>query len=331
MGALFSIPMLSFLLVPAMSSYGTSLNLLFFYITWTTLVLSHSPLKVEIVGTIAVRLLFYLIPSLIFFLFDVLVPSAAVILKAHGSHGLPSGKKRKSGKKEAKVAACAVFNLLLGLLVQASIEVCLTKGLKMKSAIKVSTRLPLPWEILTDLLRGLFGRELLEYIIHRYILHSSTLRVAKNHDTWYHALHTPYPLTAHYDHPIPYLLLRFLPMFLPAAIFRFHLLSFILYLSLISLEETFAYSGYKAMPTSFFIGGIAKRVEMHLTNSGNGNYSPWGIMDWIFGSSIGDSVADDSLEDTEEFDVDELAEKLMERSRKRRRGLKRQSRKRTDS
>lgn len=159
MGALLSLPMLSFMLVPAMSSYGTSLNLLFFYITWTTLVLSHSPLKVEIIGTAAVRLLFYLVPSLLFFLFDVLVPSAAVILKTNGADGLPAGKKKKSGKKEAKVAAWAISNLLLGILVQAAVEIALTKGLGMKSALKVSTRLPLPWGILKDLLRGLLGRE----------------------------------------------------------------------------------------------------------------------------------------------------------------------------
>ncbi|WEW55815.1 hypothetical protein PRK78_001248 [Emydomyces testavorans] len=314
-----------------MSSYGTSLNLLFFYITWTTLVLSHSPLKVEVVGTVAVRLLFYLIPSLVFFLFDVLVPSAAVVLKARGADGLPAGKKKKSGKREAKVAAWAVFNLLLGVLVQASVEFCLTKGFGMKSALKVSTRLPLPWGILKDLLRGLLGREVLEYIVHRYALHSPAFFVAKYHDTWYHSLHTPFPLTAHYDHPIAYLLLRFFPTFIPAAVCRFHLLTYILYLSIISLEETFAYSGYKAMPTSFFIGGIAKRAEAHLSNNGSGNYSPWGIMDWVFGSTIGESIVDDALEDMDDLDVDELAEKLMERSRKKGRSLKRRARSRMDS
>ena len=119
------------------------------------MVLSHSPLKVEIVGVIAVRLLFYLIPSLLFFLFDILAPSAAVILKKQGADGLPAGKKRKSGKKEVKVAAWAISNMLLGVVVQAVVETVLTRGLGMKSALKVSTRLPLPWGILKDLLRGL--------------------------------------------------------------------------------------------------------------------------------------------------------------------------------
>lgn len=160
MEGLFSIPFLSFLLIPTVSSYSTSLNLLFFYITWSTLVWSHPPLKVELVGTAAVRVIFYLIPSVLFFLFDVLLPSAAIVLKAQGEVGLPSGsKRRKSGKKVYKVAGWAVFNLLLSIAVQWGIEYLLTKVLGIKSALKVSTTLPMPWGIAKDLLKGMLSRE----------------------------------------------------------------------------------------------------------------------------------------------------------------------------
>lgn len=159
MDAIFSIPVLSFLLLPGISSYSTSLNVLFFYMTWATLVLSHSPIKVEIVGTTAVRILFFLLPSVIFFLFDVLLPSAAVVLKAQGHAGLPAGKKGKSGMKEARIAFWAVFNLFLGIAIQGSLEYGLTKVLRVKSALKVSTRLPMPWDIVKDLVCGLLGRE----------------------------------------------------------------------------------------------------------------------------------------------------------------------------
>lgn len=40
MNAVVSLPALSFLLIPTMTSYSTSLNLLFFYITWSTLYVS---------------------------------------------------------------------------------------------------------------------------------------------------------------------------------------------------------------------------------------------------------------------------------------------------
>lgn len=160
MEGLLSIPFLSFLLIPTVSSYSTSLNLLFFYLTWSTLVLSHPPLKVELVGTAAVRVIFYLLPSVLFFLFDVLLPSAAIVLKAQGEVGLPSGsKKRKSGKREFKIAGWAVFNLLLSIGVQWGVEYFLTKGLGVRSALKVSTTLPMPWGIAKDLFKGMLARE----------------------------------------------------------------------------------------------------------------------------------------------------------------------------
>ena len=46
MDALFSLPLLSVLFLPTLTSTSTSLNILFFYITWSTLLLSHSALKV---------------------------------------------------------------------------------------------------------------------------------------------------------------------------------------------------------------------------------------------------------------------------------------------
>lgn len=157
---LLSIPMISYLLIPAMSSYPTSLNIIFFYITWITLVMSSPPLKVEIVGTLAIRVLLYLVPSVLFFLFDVLLPSAAVVIKAQGAAGLPvNNKGKRCWKRALKVVAWAVFNLFLGILLQGLVEVLLTKVLRMKSSIRVVARLPLPWDVVKDLMLGFAGRE----------------------------------------------------------------------------------------------------------------------------------------------------------------------------
>lgn len=337
MDALFSIPMFSFLLIPTVASYSTSFNLLFFYLTWTTLVWSHPPLRVEIFGILAVRLLFYLLPSLCFFLFDTLLPSAAVVLKEYGKDGLPQRKKKKAGKVEAKVAAWSVFNLLLSIVLQGLVEYILTKLLGRKSALRVSTQLPLPWGTVKDILWTLLAREVsseiisiliarwklnyllfkvLQYLSHRYILHSKSWTIARHHREWYHSLHTQYPLTAHYDHPLAYLFSQFIPTFLPAALFRCHLLTYMLYLVIISLEETFAYSGYKTMPISFFIGGIARRVDSHLASNGEGNFAALGIMDWIFGTTLGNDSEDE--EESVDFseaaaEVSDLADRVVRR------------------
>lgn len=158
--AIFSIPVLSLFLVPVLSSYSTSLNLIFFYMTWTTLVLSHPPLRVELFGTAGIRILFYALPSLVFFLFDILTPSAAVVIKAQGESGLPGGRKRSKIRiRELKVAGWSLLNLILGIAAQAAIETLFVKVLGIRSALKVSMKLPLPWEMVKDLVRGLLGRE----------------------------------------------------------------------------------------------------------------------------------------------------------------------------
>ncbi|CAI7660907.1 unnamed protein product [Penicillium glandicola] len=306
MEALLSIPMLSVFLVPVLSSYSTSLNLLFFYMTWSTLVLSHSRLRVELFGTIAVRVLFYALPSIIFFLFDVLTPSAAVLIKAQGATGLPGGRRRRRiHAKEFKIAGWALFNLFLGIAVQGVLETLLVRTLGKRSALKVSLKLPMPFEICKDLTMAMLGREFLTYVLHRYALHSKmSPLLAKWHRNWYHSLPAPFPLTAHYDHPIPYLVTKFIPTYGPAIIFRFHMLTYLLYLLFISVEETFAYSGYTVMPTNFFLGGIARRTDMHVLMGARGNFGPWGIMDWIFGTVVKDATVDsDSSDDTDERDM----------------------------
>ncbi|PKY09012.1 sterol desaturase family [Aspergillus campestris IBT 28561] len=292
--ALLGLPVLSLLLVPTLASYGTSLNLIFFYMTWTTLVMSHDPLRVELFGTLAVRLVFYIVPSVLFFLFDILTPSAAVVVKAQGETGLPCGSKRgKIRLRDIKVAGWALLNLVLGFAAQAAVEEVRTQVLGWRSALRVSMRLPMPWDMVKELSMGLLMREALAYVIHRYMLHpKKTTTIAKRHKSWYHSLRAPFPLTAHYDHPLVYLLANFIPTYVPAMVFRFHLLTYLLYLSVVSLEETFAYSGYSVMPTNFFLGGIARRTDMHLVGDAEGNYGPWGVLDWVFGTSVGGDEED---------------------------------------
>lgn len=171
MDAIFALPCLSLFLVPVLSSYTTTLNLLFFYMTWTTLVLSHPPLRVELFATATIRLLFYLLPSLLFFLFDILTPSAAVVIKAQGEAGLPGGSSRRARIRwrEIKVALWGVGNVVFGIVVQGVLEVLRTRGLGVKSAVRVGLKLPMPWEMVRDLMRGFLGREVSCLSIHLWI------------------------------------------------------------------------------------------------------------------------------------------------------------------
>lgn len=137
------------------------------------------------------------------------------------------------------------------------------------------------------------------YVFHRYGLHSEQSPLTKTHANWQHTVPAPFSLVAHYDHPIAYLIHVFLPTYLPAVLFRFHLLTYLLYLAVISLEETFAYSGYNVLPSAFVLGGIARRQEKHIMGGGNGNYGCFGLVDLAMGTSIGDDLMDDVMDEAE--------------------------------
>lgn len=313
--ALASIPFLSFLLIPTMTSYSTSLNLLFFYLTWSTLVLSHPPLRVEFVGTLAIRVLFYLLPSTFFLVFDALIPSAAESFKALGPAGLPfKNASRKRALRLLRVLGWSLFNVVFGVVLQCSIEVFLTTILGVRSALRVSTSLPMPLGILKDLVRGYVLRETLTYVLHRYVLHESSFLVADAHDDWYHSLIAPFPLAATYDHPAAYLIRSFIPTYLPALLFRFHLLTYLVYLMIASIEETFAYSGYSTVPTNFILGGIARRTDNHVLCGGRGNFGGWGLIDWLMGTTVGADLIDDVEAEADKHDIPEKIEKAKKKA-----------------
>ena len=155
-----TLPALS-LLVPFFTSYSTSLNLLFFYLTWSTLILSNTPLKVEIIGTFAIRIFFYVLPALGFYLFDAAVPTLSVGIKEHGEVALVLSEEH-GGKKAGRwwrVPAMSVGNVLLGVALQSGIEYMCTELLRVRSVLKVTTALPMPWGIFVDLIRGFILRE----------------------------------------------------------------------------------------------------------------------------------------------------------------------------
>ncbi|KAH8151810.1 uncharacterized protein LAJ45_03801 [Morchella importuna] len=284
--ALLSLSGLTLLSTSVFTSWSTSLNLLFFYLTWSTLLLSQAPLKIEVLGTLAVRLIFFWIPSLLFLLFDTLLPSLSQDFKIRGAAALPNPRK------SWKVVAWAMFNMLLGAGIQAAVETFLIDGIHWKSALRVSNALPMPGGVALDLLKAFLLREVLQYYIHRFVLHQGGELPQHLHMKWQHSVASPWAAVAHYDHPLPWLLWKFLPVYLPAVIFRFHILTYFLFLAVVSLEEAGAFSGYTALFFSALMSGAGRRVEKHFGSKGKGNFSTWGVMDWIHGTTLRSSASE---------------------------------------
>lgn len=90
-----------------------------------------------------------------------------------------------------------------------------------------------------------------------------------------------------------------------------------LFLGLVSLEETFTHSGYSTLPMGFFLGGVARRTEMHVITGGDGNYGAWGILDWLGGSTSDSSqtIEDDVRAEIADLDIDEKIRKAVQDAR----------------
>lgn len=55
---------------------------------------------------------------------------------------------------------------------------------------------------------------------------------------------------------------------------------------------------------------------MHLLSDGEGNFGPWGILDWVCGTTVGESVEDDIRGELEEHEIEEKVRKAIQMSRK---------------
>lgn len=299
------LPFLSFLALPFFGTTSTSINLVFFYLTWAALVLSHDPLNVELYGTLAIRILCFVLPALGFLAFDCGFPSASQGIKAQGKKHPPL---RLGRNRLIEITAVSIFNVLLAVALQAGIELLFTEVLHFRSIVKVSTGVPLPWSIAKDLLRGLALRGVLHYGIHRFVLHQWNSPLKTWHMKWQHSVHLPFSLIAAYDHPVCYILAQFLPLWIPSYLFRFHVLTWHIMLAVVSLEDVFVYSGYAVLPSSIVLAGMARRTDAHFATVRNseqlGNFGHWGVMDVVCRSSCkGEDVMDDLHDEADKHQV----------------------------
>lgn len=104
-------------------------------------------------------------PSLLF-IFDSILPSLSVGLKTQGAAALPTrtggvqGARRGGSRPQwYQVVGVSLLNVLLSVAIQAGVELLFTEVFHIRSALKVTTTLPLPWSIAKDVIRGLLLRE----------------------------------------------------------------------------------------------------------------------------------------------------------------------------
>ncbi|KHN94119.1 Sterol desaturase family [Metarhizium album ARSEF 1941] len=297
---LLSIPILSYVFFPTTgASISTSVNIIFFYMTWTSLVFSHPALELHLSGVVVVRVIFWLIPSLVFLLFDAGFPGLAEGFKLGGRSALPT----RDARKLAKMLALALLNVLACLASEAAVSVAYTLLFK-RHVFRMSTTLPLPWTIFRHCLFIFASRELLNFYTHRYVLHGSSW-LARKHMAFAHAnAGAPFSLQAFTDYPLATLLHRCLPVLLPSVLIHTHMLTYFLVLIITSIEETLAMSGYTVVP-GIIMSGIAQRTAIHYAGKGASNFGAYGVLDWAHSTSQGRGVLDDVRQEADKHHVQE--------------------------
>jgi hypothetical protein len=161
--------------------------------------------------------MFFLAPTLLFLAADNAVPSLTKSLKLQGIRSLGAERGLAKAKTNASTLLYAIGNIGLGIGIQGVVEYVLVELLHWKSALKISTTLPMPGELVWDMLRAFIAREIMVYYIHRFVLHEGKSRAARLHKSWQHDVMAPWSGVAHYDHPLPWVLVKFLPCYLPAV------------------------------------------------------------------------------------------------------------------
>lgn len=291
----FYVPAIAIFGLPYLRYYPTGVNTLLFYALWGSMTWLYSPTKVELLGTFAIRMIFYFIPSVVLFLFDICIPSTARSFKKLGKAGLPSrGHNRWPTITEWKVFGVSISNSALSFLYQIIFSWVCKSTFRMKGLVRVNTNIPMPWPGIPRILWALLLREFFTWVAHRWLLHYPSknyngldvvpVYLSRWHKTWFHTLHTLYPMTAHYDHPACYFFSRFLPFYLPVILFRMHCLEYFGYVLVVCIEETAAYSSYNKMPTAWFLDGWSNIAMEHLASGGRTHFSPWGLTDFLWGS-----------------------------------------------
>jgi len=236
------------------------------------------------------------------------VPSVAVMMKKQGESALPG---KRGGKAVAKIVSVAISNVALEIALQAVVQVLSIMFLN-RSALKISTTLPVPWGMAKHVVYGLTIRGTLQYYIHKHLLHSRQNQILTQwHRCWHHSLPLPFSIASAYDHPVAYIVHWWIPLYLPAYLFRMHMFTFLILLAVTSLEQVFTYSGYSTLPSTIMLNGMARRAEAHMATQ-KGNFAPFGVLDWVHGTSVGGDIMDDFGAEMEKRDVQGKADRAID-------------------
>lgn len=235
---------------------------------WGLFVTSYPPPAIEFVGALAVQLIFFWIPCLIYMALPSLAPAFAE------RHRLQPSASPPTRPEALDCLRIVLRNQLVSMTIHALLLAANVAAGK-PSRYRIDARFPGAGELVRDVVLSVLVRETAFYYTHR-LLHTPALyaRVHKRH----HRFVAPFSLAAQYASVSEHIIANVLPVALPGLLFPgTHILSYWAFVASVLVDTSTVHSGYD------FFGGLAKMHDAH-HELFVVNYGVCGLLDWVHGT-----------------------------------------------
>ncbi|KAF7170381.1 hypothetical protein CNMCM6106_005110 [Aspergillus hiratsukae] len=233
--------------------------------TWQDLVEQYPAGVIEIGISVFVSIFALIVPSTIFLLIDTTFPDFA------RRHKKQADAKRPHGVQLVKCILVVILNITLAIATVVLSKVRLGWDY---SPFRADPNLPSAGRLLLDLVYATLCREVMVYYIHRL---SHWPWFYKHIHRVHHEFQAPIGFVAGYIHPIESEINGGAPLYVPLALRRAHMLSYMVFFFGTVFYVVLDHTGY------LFLGN-ARAHDLHHERV-NCNFGTIGLLDWVHGTT----------------------------------------------